>query len=488
MRVQLVVDNPERWPFNIANVDVVSARAYLTDAAFARGPHRRVFNLCRSYKYQSTGYYVSLLAEARGHRPIPSVSTIQELKSSAHVRGATEDLDDLVAKTLHGSTEAYARFHIFFARTREKKFERLGKQLFSLFPSPMLRAEFERTAQGWRLDSLGVLAASDIREDERPFVVEAARDFFEGKTQRPRRRSQPRYQLAVLLDPGEKHPPSDERALEKFEDAAGAAGVAVERIDRDEIGRLAEFDALFIRATTAVNHFTYRFAQRAVSEGLVVVDDPLSILKCSNKVFLAELMERHKVPTPQTIIVHRDNFRELPAQLGFPVILKQPDSSFSQGVSKAENLREYLAQVEALFQKSELVIAQQFLPTPFDWRVGVLDGKPLYACKYHMVRKHWQIYQRSATGRTKDGQSETLPVEIAPRQIVRAAVKAAKLIGDGFYGVDVKEIDGKPFLIEVNDNPSIESGVEDDVLRDALYERLVDFFVRRVDQARSGLA
>ncbi len=96
-------------------------------------------------------------------------------------------------------------------------------------------------------------------------------------------------------------------------------GLSTELIEKDDFGRLAEFDALFIRETTSVNHHTYRFARRAMAEGLVVVDDPDSILKCTNKVFLAELLERHKIATPRTLIVHRDNLerrRETPS--GFP--------------------------------------------------------------------------------------------------------------------------------------------------------------------------
>jgi glutathione synthase/RimK-type ligase-like ATP-grasp enzyme len=58
-----------------------------------------------------------------------------------------------------------------------------------------------------------------------------------------------------------------------------------ELIEKEDYGRLAEFDALFIRETTGVNHHTYRFARRAEAEGLVVVDDPQSILKCTNKVY-----------------------------------------------------------------------------------------------------------------------------------------------------------------------------------------------------------
>ena len=111
----------------------------------------------------------------------------------------------------------------------------------------------------------------------------------------------------VPLQLDDSDAPSNARALQRFERAAQRHGFAVEQISRDDFGRLAEFDALFIRETTSVNHHTYRFARRAEAEGLVVIDDPESILKCTNKVFLAEILERHKVPTPRTLVVHRGN-------------------------------------------------------------------------------------------------------------------------------------------------------------------------------------
>ena len=59
-----------------------------------------MFNLCRSYRYQSIGYYVSLLAEARGHKPLPNVTTIQDLKSASMIRFVSDDLDDMIQKSL----------------------------------------------------------------------------------------------------------------------------------------------------------------------------------------------------------------------------------------------------------------------------------------------------------------------------------------------------------------------------------------------------
>src|SRR5690606_31511417 len=113
-----------------------------------------------------------------------------------------------------------------------------------------------------------------------------------------------------------------------------------------DLDRLAEFDALFIRETTAIDNHTYRFARRAVQEGMPVIDDPISMIRCTNKVYLAELLASNNVPTPKTIIVQTP--KQIPdviAALGWPVVLKIPDGSFSRGVFKLETepaLRERL--------------------------------------------------------------------------------------------------------------------------------------------------
>ena len=76
---------------------------------------------------------------------------------------------------------------------------------------------------------------------------------------------------------------------------------------------------------------------------------------------------------------------------------------------------------------------------------------------------------------------ESVPIGKAPKHVVRNAVKAASLIGKGLYGVDVKELGGKSLVIEVNDNPSIDHGVEDDILGDELYRRILREFVSRME-------
>ncbi len=485
MSVLIVVDNPQRWPLEIPGVSVVSGRDYLTDPRYNEDRAAKVFNLCRSYKYQTVGYYVSLLAEARGHKPLPNVSTIQDIRSQHVVRTLSEDVDDVIQRALRPLRSSGFTLSIYFGRNLAKRYDRLALWLFNLFPVPMLRAKFVRQDGHWDLVSIRPIAASDIPESHRRFAVQAATTHFT-RGKRVRRRAAPRYDIAVLHNPDEVNPPSDPRALARFERAAEAVGLDLEFLTRDDFARLAEFDALFIRETTAVNHHTYRFARRAAAEGLVVIDDPASIVKCGNKVYLAELMLRHGLPQPRTLIVHRGNIDAIKDGLGLPCVLKQPDSAFSMGVTLAQDEQELDAAIARLLEKSELVIAQEFVPTDFDWRVGVLDQRPLYVCRYFMARRHWQIIHRDQHGRTGEGAADTLTVGEAPEEVVRLAVKAANLVGDGLYGVDIKQIGRRCVVMEVNDNPNIDAGTEDAILKDALYREIMGVFLKRIEARKLG--
>ncbi len=484
MQTLVVVNDPKDWPLEIEGIELISARSYLTEASYAKMRKAMVFNLCRSYRYQSTGYYVSLLAAARGHKPFPDITTIQDLKSQTIIRIASDELDQHIQKSLTHIKSREFVLSIYFGHNVAKQHDKLSQHLFHQFQSPFLRAFFvynEKNSK-WFLQNINPIPAGEIPAEHRPYVVEVARDYFMGRRRIVKRRSPYRYDMAILHDPADHEPPSNSRALNHFIHAADSLGINTEMITREDYGRLTEYDALFIRETTSVNHHTYRFARRAAAKKLVVIDDPESILKCTNKVFLAEILEKNKILTPKTIIVHKENYREVATELGLPCILKQPDSSFSQGVMKVESAQDLQVQVSKLLDKSDLVIAQEFLPTEYDWRVGVFDRQPIFVCKYFMAKKHWQIIKRDDVGKkTDDGNATTLPVEHAPDQLIRTALKAANLIGDGLYGVDIKQIGNKFYVIEINDNPNIDAGVEDSVLKDELYLRIMRVFLRRIE-------
>jgi glutathione synthase/RimK-type ligase-like ATP-grasp enzyme len=317
-------------------------------------------------------------------------------------------------------------------------------------------------------------------------LVEQAEIHF-GRRQRPSRAKRTyRYDLAILHNPDAPDSPSDPKALRQFARAAREVGIEAHLIDHDDASDIAEFDALFIRETTFVNHSTYRLSRRAATEGLIVIDDPISILRCTNKVFLAELFERHAIPHPETVVAHEDTMDQIAATVGLPCVLKRPDSAFSQGVVRVDTEDELRARAADFLRDSQLLIAQAFTPSVFDWRIGVLGGEALFACRYHMARGHWQIVATGSTGKRRYGRVEAVALDDAPAEAIKVAVRAARLIGDGLYGVDVKESAGRFLVMEVNDNPNIEAGCEDAVIGDRMYLAVMSWFRRRLDARGSN--
>jgi glutathione synthase/RimK-type ligase-like ATP-grasp enzyme len=487
MKILFVVSRLEDWKFDVPGVTPIAARTYLIDAAFGESASTRVFNLCSSYRYQSHGYYVSLLAEARGHQPLPSVEALKDLQSGDLVQNVRDRLGELVNCTLAEADGDQLELIIYFGRDTGSRgqYAHLCMELFRFLQAPILHACFLKKAGRWRLSAIRAGDITDVPDSERLRFTQAVSDHMKDEKIRGRRPAGALPQIAILHDPQRDEAPSNPKALEKFCEAAEMLGMKPTLITRRDAGRLAEFDALFIRDTTNVNHYTYHVARLAEAAGLVVIDHPDAILRCTNKIYLAELLGRHHIPMPKTMVVHPENKDKVVATLGLPCILKQPDGAFSVGVVKVQSEEELMARVDQLLEQSELVLAQEYLPTEFDWRIAVLDQRPLFVCKYHMAPGHWQIIKHDHA-QTSEGKTEALSIGEAPNDVIAIAVRAAGLIGDGFYGVDLKQVGEQCYVIEINDNPNVDAGNEDGVLGDALYREVMGVFLKRIEALKGG--
>jgi len=489
----IVVDKPKDWTAYYPSENVISVQDYLSQSASnSHTGVTQVINLCRSYKYLTNGYYCSLLAEARNHKVIPSVRSINDLSNKSLYSLDITNLNQLLEKAFRerGDDSESFSLKLMFGMTDIEPLENLGRQLFELFPCPILVLSLKKRER-WLIESIkpGALTALTPQEEDR--FAEALEHFNRAVWRKPRSKKKMRYDLAMLVDENEILPPSDKPALKKFISVGRQLGIQVEMIGKKDYLRLAEFDGLFIRETTAIDNHTYRFAKRAESEGMVVIDDPQSILRCTNKIFLADLLSANGVPIPATKILSKDrishDIEEALLSLGLPMVLKIPDGSFSRGVVKVENETELEQQLALLFKQSALVLAQAYVYTDFDWRIGILSKKPIFACKYFMSRGHWQIYKHSGDGNVQSGEFLTMPVYEVPKKILDIANRAANLIGDGLYGVDIKQVGQSGVVIEVNDNPNIDAGVEAQFLKDDLYRIILEEFMRRLERKRMGV-
>lgn len=484
----LVVDSRKDWGPFYPSDNVITFSEYLALGSRPETRLARVINLCPQSRYLSKGYYCALLAEARGHRVIPSVNTLNDLRSRSLYTMALPDFGKLADKIVEerGLTEKVLTTKIYFGECQEPAFEALGRMLFERFPCPILDVEL-KYRKGWMISRIKPLTPARLSDEEQTRFAEALDHFSRKIWRSPRSRKRYRFDLAMLVNGEEKMPPSDAPALRQFIRAGRALQINVELIGKKDYMRLPEYDGLFIRETTAIDHHTYQFAKKAEAEGLVVIDDPTSILRCTNKIYLADLFRTNKVPAPKTLILAReqqDMLELVKRELGFPVVLKIPDGAFSRGVVKVESAEAFLVEAEKLFKQSALLLAQEFMYTDFDWRIGVLGGKPIYACRYYMVKKHWQIYRHDGA-KVTSGAFDTLPTYEVPKAIIDAAIKATQPIGQGLYGVDVKQSGDRAAVIEVNDNPNVDRGVEDRFLGDKLYTLIMEEFLRRMEQSRA---
>ena len=479
MQVIIVTDDASSWNF-LNEFPIIQADDYLKGAPY-QTKFLRVINLCNSYDYQTIGYYVSLLAAAQDQKIAPSIQTIQDGTNPLLSKQFLQDIDKDIQKYLKKQREDELSFHIYFGGCSQKPLAELARKIYEMIPLPLLNLSLRRKDGIWSVEKLSTLSARDISAEDKEFMQEMARTYLSKKRfySGPYKK-QHFFNLAMLIAPGEELPPSNQKALEKFVEAGESLGIQVAFISKKDIKTLPEYAGLFIRNSEDVLLYTYQFARLAVQENLVVIDEPQSMIKCGNKVYQAVSFQSHHIKTPHTIVASK--YQKNNIFVPFPCVIKRPDTGYSLDVVKANNEKELNQALKKFFKFSDLVIIQAFLPTDFDWRIGILDRKPLYAARYYMAKDHWQIINWSSTTEDgADGDIEAVAIEEVPEGVIQIALRAANLMGDGLYGVDVKSCGNEHYVIEVNDGVSLNHECEDQILGDNLYKQIMSVFLQRME-------
>lgn len=268
-------------------------------------------------------------------------------------------------------------------------------------------------------------------------------------------------------------------AIIKCRDAAEAMGHRADFLFPVDVGKIPRMDALFIRARTDPMNVTFVAARMAEFHGIPVIDDPRSIRICADKVNMYTHLMKKQVRMPETVFLPRQEISEartaeLFADLGTPLILKEPSTSFSMRVEKVSTPIEFSRVAKRFLRLSDWIVVQEYIESRYDWRIGVLNGKLLYACKYTIPSVTFKI-QASVNGHIVYCGVQSVPESEVPEHVVRLGLEAGRAIGNGLYGVDIKDANGKAYVIEVNDNPSLESG-EDNYYPD-VYPEIIRYLV-----------
>ncbi len=266
-------------------------------------------------------------------------------------------------------------------------------------------------------------------------------------------------------------------AILRFGQVAQRLGHRLDILFRPDMYKIPDYEALFIRALTDPLNSAYVAARLAEMHGIRVIDDPSSIRICCDKVNMYGHLQRAGVSIPSTAVLSaadlsKERGAELLERMGTPVVLKAPNSSFSMYVEKASTPEEIVRVGRRFLRRADRIVAQRFVRSSFDWRVGVLGGEVLYVCQYTIPRRQWKIMTHVGRGRVVAGPVKAFDIGAVDPALLETARSAAAAVGNGLYGIDLKEVDGTYIVIEVNDNPTLAAG-EEDRKAPLLYERIV---------------
>ncbi|HVI29213.1 RimK family alpha-L-glutamate ligase [Hansschlegelia sp.] len=232
-----------------------------------------------------------------------------------------------------------------------------------------------------------------------------------------------------------------------FDVAPGGSGLAFAGLE----GRLP--GAIFVRLIPAgtTEQITARlgFLHAARAAGVRVVNDARAIEVCVDKSMTTFVLAQAGLPTPRTVALERREAAQAAFDsMGGDAVLKPLFGAQGKGLVRL-NPGDELPEPEAV---GGVYYLQEFIASrgsraaggAHDWRVFVLDGRPIGA----MIRRSegWitNIFQGAAgEAAAVDGEAAAL------------AVKAAAAVGADYAGVDLIEAeDGRFLILEVNSMPA----------------------------------
>lgn len=196
-----------------------------------------------------------------------------------------------------------------------------------------------------------------------------------------------------------------------------------------------------------------RLALQLEKMGFRLYNNAKSIMLCDDKILTHQILANNDIPMPLTVFspfvypgckVEEEAFIDKIEQvLSYPIVVKEAFGSFGAQVYLARDRNQLVELREKLIDKPHLY--QQFIETSYgrDVRLQVIGNKVVAA----MLRVNEHDFKANVTNGGKMAPFDP------PKTFIDVAVKAAKLVGADFAGVDLLfgEND-EPVLCEINSN------------------------------------
>jgi ribosomal protein S6--L-glutamate ligase len=217
---------------------------------------------------------------------------------------------------------------------------------------------------------------------------------------------------------------------------------------------LPYFDAVIPRIGSSITAYGTAVVRQFEMTGAFCLNSATAIANSRDKLLAHQLMAMSSLPMPVTAFASSphdtDDLIEMVG--GPPLIVKLLYSSQGKGVVLAENKKSAQSVIDAFRNADANFLVQQFIADAAgqDVRCIVLDGKVIATMRRQAPSDDFRANLH------KGGTAH--PVKITSEER-RMAVKAARIMGLKFAGVDILRSEEGPLLLEVNSSPGLE-GIE----------------------------
>jgi glutathione synthase/RimK-type ligase-like ATP-grasp enzyme len=239
---------------------------------------------------------------------------------------------------------------------------------------------------------------------------------------------------------------------------------------------LKELSALYIANWRINPEIAMAISTYLGRHGVPVINPEISRYLPLTKLGEFILMSDKDIPLPNSVFLRHKHIkraiRKNKLPYDFPFIAKSTNGSMGSNnwlIKSNEDLEK--AMLEA---PDSLFVLQEFIPNEFDYRILVFGGVPRMVIKRSRLNDDTHVNNTS-----KGGDGAFVPLETMDPNILEIAVKAAAAVGRSeLGGVDIviNSKTGKPYVLEVNKSPQIETGSNVqrklDVFSDYVMERI----------------
>lgn len=180
-----------------------------------------------------------------------------------------------------------------------------------------------------------------------------------------------------------------------------------------------------------------------------------------DKVRTKEIWAARGLATPRSQVLRRgDVLREVPDQLGLPLILKPPHEGSTLGVTKVRGYSDMAQAFESAARYDSVVLAEEFIEGA-ELTVAILGGgdeaRALPVIEIRAPDGNYDFQNKYFTDDTEYLCPAPLSEEVAThvQALALAAYRAIDCEGWGRVDLMLRSRDSQPFLLEVNTSPGM---------------------------------